>query len=68
MLFCLVALAVHTRSPAAYEALKSFGILQLLSKASLQAYTVFMHEPGASSHRWVINIIFKEQCRQSGKQ
>ena len=34
-----LALAVFVRSPAAYEALKSFNILQLPSRATLQAYT-----------------------------
>ena len=71
-LLCL-ALAVYTRSPAAYEALKSFGILQLPSRSTLQAYTgAFMHEPGASSQcieRQVARyVIFKEQCREAGKQ
>lgn len=35
----MIALAVYTRSPAAYKALQSFGILKLPSKATLQAYT-----------------------------
>ena len=34
-----LALAVYTRSPAAYTALQGFGILKLPSKATLQAYT-----------------------------
>ena len=34
-----VALAVYTRSPCAYEALKSFDILQLPSVSSLKQYT-----------------------------
>ena len=48
-MICLsVALAVYTRSPAAYEALKGFGIIQLPSKSTLQSYTgAFMHDPGA---------------------
>lgn len=33
-----LALAVYTRSPAAYAALKSFNILQLPSKRSLQEF------------------------------
>lgn len=42
-----IALAIFCRSPAAYEALKSFKILQL---PALQAYTgAFLHEPGANS-------------------
>lgn len=35
---------------AAYEALKSFTILQLPSQSTLQAYTgAFLHEAGASA-------------------
>ena len=34
-----VALAIFTRSPSAYEALKSIGILQLPSQSLLQSYT-----------------------------
>ena len=42
-----VALAVFTRSPSAYDALKSFGVIQLPSKSTLQAYTgAFRDEPG----------------------
>ena len=41
---------MFVRSPSAYEALKSFSILQLPSRATLQAYTgAFLHDPGASS-------------------
>lgn len=48
--YYLLALAVFVRSPSAYEALKSFSILQLPSRATLQSYTgAFLHEPGASS-------------------
>lgn len=44
-----LALAVFVRSPAAYEALKSFNILQLPLQATLQSYTgVFLQEAGAS--------------------
>ena len=62
---CLLALVVYTRSPVAYAALKSFGILQLPSKATLQAYTgAFMHESGASSSHCIAGqvaryIVFK---------
>ena len=43
-------MAIVARSPAAYEALKSFKILQLPVHSTLQAYTgVFLHEPGANS-------------------
>lgn len=34
-----LALAVYTRSPAAYSALKNFGLIQLPSQSTLQAYT-----------------------------
>ena len=45
-----VALAVFVRSPAAYEALKGFGLLQL-SRATLQAYTgAFLDSPGTHAH------------------
>jgi len=45
-----LALAVFIRSPAAYEALKSFDILRLPSLATLQAYTgAFQHEAGAGA-------------------
>lgn len=41
---------MYVRSPAAYEALKSFKILQSPSRSTLQAYTsAFLHEPGANS-------------------
>jgi len=43
----LLALAVYVCSPAAYEVLKSYRILQLPSKSTLQSYTgAFLHEPG----------------------
>lgn len=50
-MFCLIiALAVFARSLAAYEALKSFKILQWPARSTLQAYTgAFLHEPGANS-------------------
>ena len=35
---------VYTRSPAAYNALKSFGLIQLPSRTTLQAYTGACHE------------------------
>jgi len=49
LLICFfLALAVYTRSPAAYEALKGFEVIQLPSKSTLQSYTgAFMHDPGA---------------------
>ena len=45
--FFISALAVFVCSPAAYEALKSFNILQLSSRSTLQAYTgAFLDSPG----------------------
>ena len=42
-----LALAVYCRSPAAYGALKSFGILQLPSCSTLQAFTgAFLEDCG----------------------
>ena len=42
-----VALAIFVRSPAAYEALKSFKLLQLPSRSTLQTYTsAFLDEAG----------------------
>ena len=71
MLF--TALAIYTRSPAAYEALKDFDILKLPSKATLQSYTgAFIHEPGASarciSDQVSCYLAFNEESRKLGKQ
>lgn len=64
---------MYTRSPAAYKALQSFGILKLPSKSTMQAYTgAFMHSPGASNTCIVDQVAryvaFKEQCCKAGKQ
>ena len=66
-----IALAVYTRSPAAYEALKSFGILQLPSRSTLQSYTgAFLHDPGAYNHciagQVSQYILFKAECEKQG--
>ena len=74
ILFTLfVALAVYTRSPAAYKALHSFGILKLPSRSTMQAYSgAFMHAAGANSACIVDQVAryvaFKEECRKNGKQ
>ena len=48
-LFHFLALAVYARSPDAYNALKSFKILQLPSKSTVQSYMgAFLHLPGAN--------------------
>ncbi len=69
----LIALAVFTRSPAAYESLKSFNILQLPSKSTLQAYTgAFLHSSGANSaciaDQVAQFILFCEQNKKEGKK
>ena len=47
-----VALAVYTRSPTAYEALKGMGILQLPSISALKAFTSFnVEQAGFSEER-----------------
>jgi len=64
------------RSPAAYEALKSFKILQLPCQSMLKAYTgafmTFMHNPGARSDcimdQVTHYVAFKEHCVKCGKQ
>ena len=74
-MLCLMittALAVFTHSPAAYEALKSFEILQLPCRSTLQAYIgAFLHEPGASSHCIANQVsqyaILKNEQVKSGK-
>ena len=44
---CTIALSVYSRSPAAYEALKGFGILQLPGISSLKSYSSFnLENPG----------------------
>ena len=67
-----VALAIFVRSPAAYEALKSFNVLQLPSRSTIQSYTgAFLHEAGASNESILKQIesyaAFKESCASSGK-
>ena len=66
-----LALAIFTRSPAAYEALKSFKILQLSSTSTLQFYTgTFLHEPGVRNQciadQVAQYIIFKAECERQG--
>ena len=54
-----IALAVHSRSPAAYEALKSFKILQLPSTSSLKSFKgARLHQPGINAG---IGMYVKEQ-------
>ena len=69
--FFFIALAVYTWSPAAYEALKGFGILQLPSRSTLQSYTgAFQHDPGAYNHcidaQVSQYILFKADCEKQG--
>ena len=51
VLLYLAALAVYTRSPTAYEALKGFGILQLPSVSSLKTFTSFIVESADVSEK-----------------
>ncbi|XP_065177045.1 uncharacterized protein LOC135806751 [Sycon ciliatum] len=52
-----LALAVFTRSPAAYEALKSFGILQLPSVRSLKHFTgAHLDNPGWCEDNMVFQL------------
>ena len=67
-----VALAIFTRSPAAYEALKGFYVLQLPSRSLLQSYTgAFLHKPGASkkciADQVAQYVLFKTECKKQGK-
>ena len=64
---------MFTRSPAAFEALKSFGILQLPSRSTLQSYMgTFLHEAGASSdsisNQLANYMIYKEDYRKQGRK
>lgn len=63
---------MFVRSPAAYEALKSFSILQLPSRSTLQAYTgAFLHEAGAASASITKQVemyeAFITKCKNEGK-
>ena len=61
------ALAVYVRSPAAYEALKSFNLLQLPSKATLQAYNgAFLDEPGRCSLQklYIMVVLSIQECQK----
>ena len=72
ILFVCAALAVFVRSPAAYEALKSFNILQLPSRSTLQSYTgAFLHEAGAAAESIAKQVQMYEasiaKCKREGK-
>ena len=70
-----IALAVYTKSPAAYESLKSFKILQLPSIRSLQEIAGSkLHEPGITEgiqeylHQQEVKYTaYKEEMVKSGK-
>ena len=68
----LHSIAVFTRSPAACEALKSFGISQLPLHSKLQSYTgTFLHEAGASSDcisNQLANYMIYKDCRKQGRK
>ena len=56
---------MFVRSPAAYEALKSFNILQLLSRSTLQSYTGACSE-SISKQVETYEALLK-QCEKEGK-
>lgn len=61
------------RSPAAYEALKSFNILQLPSRSTLQSYTgAFLHDSGSNSaciaDQVAQFVLFCQQRKKEGKK
>ena len=63
---------MFVRSPAAYEALKSFNILQLPSRSTLQAYTgAFLHEAGAAAESIAKQVKMYAasvpKCKKEGK-
>ncbi|XP_065907460.1 uncharacterized protein [Dysidea avara] len=63
-----IALSVFVRSPAAYEALKSFNILHLPARSTLQAYTgCFLHEGGASWESIAKQVELFQQFKASQK-
>lgn len=73
MFYYYIALAVYSRSPAAYEALKSFQILQQPSRSTLQSYTgAFLHDPGANSSclddQVAQYVLFCQKLRGEGKK
>ena len=60
MITIRVALAIFVRSPAAYEALKSFKLLQLPSRSTLQMYTsAFLDEAGNSRQYYCYHGLFQ---------
>jgi len=64
-------LAVYIRSPAAYEALKSFNVLQLPSKSILQSYTGdYLHDAGACNDSIIRQVTqykaFCQSCQDKG--
>ena len=73
LVLIFLALAIFTRSSAAYEALKSFNVLQLPSRSTLQSYTgAFLHSPGANgaciADQVAKYLISYQQRRKEGKE
>ena len=63
-----LALAVYTRSPSAYESLRSFGILQLPCRRSLQDFmSSNEHEQSIADQRNLYDA-FKSQRKRKGKK
>ena len=60
-----LALAVYTRSPAAYQALKGFGVLQLPCKKSLQGFlSANQSEPGVNEEKIAEQIRLYDAARR----
>lgn len=71
IMFNLIALAVYSRSPSAYTALKSLGVLQLPCKKTLQGHMKLnRRNPGICEddiHQYSEKFrIFKEEMKQRG--
>ena len=61
-----IALAVYSRSPAAFEAIKHLGFLQLPSSSSLQAFmSSHQHDPGANEEHMELQNYLYEQHVES---
>ena len=62
-----IALAVYSRSPAAFEAIKHLGILQLPSSSSLQAFmSSHQRDPGANEEHNIMelqNNLYKQHVK-----
>ena len=70
--FCCSISCVCSKPSCLYDALKGFNIMQLPSRATLQAYTgAFIHDAGACLESIAKQVekyhSFQESCRVQGK-